>query len=148
MDGGLREPADSACSASTLPASSPPPPPPPFPIRQTARCVYLGTADQRLLNISKVKSIIHEGDKCLLLGIGPIFEENISCLLHNYVRQWFSSLHVWGFFFCAQLLGEHQMPNINDHTLQVVSIHHSRWVHKSFSSSAGLIFLSASPKWV
>lgn len=84
------------------------PPPPPFPIRQTARCVYLGTADQRLLNISKVKSIIHEGDKRLLLGIGPIFEENISCLLHKYVafflvHRWFSSLHVcWGFFFAPR----------------------------------------------
>lgn len=81
-----------------LPARSqhlpPPPPPPPFPIRQTARCVYLGTADQRLLNISKVKSIIHEGDKRLLLGIGPIFEENISCLLHKYVA----------FFFCPPMV--------------------------------------------
>lgn len=91
MDGGLREPADSACSASM------PPRPPLFPIRQTARCVYLGTADQRLLNISKVKSIIHEGDKRLLLGIGPIFEENISCLLHKYVAFFLSTN---GFHHC------------------------------------------------
>ncbi len=35
----------------------------PSPISQSALRVYLGTADQRLLNITKAKSIIHERDK-------------------------------------------------------------------------------------
>lgn len=39
------------------------PHPSPSPISQTALCVYLGTADQRLLNITKAKSIIHKWDK-------------------------------------------------------------------------------------
>ena len=45
------------------------------PITKTARCVYLGTADQRVLNITKAKSIIHKreinarsGIRSVLLG--------------------------------------------------------------------------------
>lgn len=85
------DPADSASSASAFlasppasaktpppPTARPPPRPPPSSSHQadsSLRRVYLGTADQGLLNISKVKSVIHGGDKRSLLGTGPIFEE-------------------------------------------------------------------------
>lgn len=101
------------------------------------RRVYLGTADQGLLNISKVKSVIHRGDKRSLLGTGPIFEETFhaSCRSKSVcVCEW-----VLFFFFCGlptvfitvcvllrSLLQEHQMWNINDQAPQVAAIHPSQ----------------------
>lgn len=129
MDGGRRDPADSASSASALPASPPAsakppihtlpasPPTPSFSHQADSllRRVYLGTADQGLLNISKVKSVIHRGDKRSLLGTGPIFEETFHaccrsmsvCVCECFfffvaICQLFSSLRV---FCCARCCG-------------------------------------------
>lgn len=81
------------------------------------RRVYLGTADQGLLNISKVKSVIHRGDKRSLLGPGPIFEETFhaccrsmsvcvcECFFFCFffvICQLFSSLRV---FCCTRCCG-------------------------------------------
>ena len=67
-------------------ARFPPPHPSPPPISQTARWVYLRTADQRLLNSTKAKSIIHKRDKRLLL---PVFEETFPVPSAEYITFFF-----------------------------------------------------------
>lgn len=93
---------------------------------------YLGTADQGLLNISKVKSVIHGGDKRSLLGTGPIFEETFhaSCRSKSVcVCEW---VFFWGLptvfitVWALLLLQDHQMWSINDQAPQVAAIHPSQ----------------------
>lgn len=86
------------------------PHPSPSPISQTARCVYLQTADQRLLNITKAKSIIHKRDKCskgwyicccwefshyLIKHCWPAFR-----VYHIFVHRWLWSCTFWSVFQC------------------------------------------------
>lgn len=106
--------------------------------------VYLGTADQGLLNISKVKSVIHRGDKRSLLGTGPILRKHFmpaaGVCLSVLCECFFCCCDLPTAFITAcillrPLLREHQMWNINDQAPQVASIHPSQPTDESINPS-------------
>ena len=85
------------------------PHPSPSPIRQTARCVYLRTADQRLLNITKAKSIIHKRDKRLPL---PIFEETFPVRRRSTSLFWPSAAFIKASVLLRPLLRERRISDM------------------------------------